>query len=115
MSLKYGLNLKKAAPPKKRTLLDDEPDEDEEDDNVLQDQPAEEAIDSFDISAPKKFGLNVPARSKPQPKPKPGLSSKPPSKRFNFEDEESRQDASAMAASKNAVIRADGPLIVRWW
>jgi coiled-coil domain-containing protein 55 len=108
MSLKYGLNLKKAAPPKKRTLLDDEPDEDEEDDNVLQDQPAEEAIDSFGISAPKKgLGLNVPARTKPQPKPKPGLSSKPPSKRFNLEDEESRQDASAMAASKNAVKAAE--------
>jgi coiled-coil domain-containing protein 55 len=107
MSLKYGLNLKKAAPPKKRTLLDDEPDEDEEDDAVLQDQPAEEAIDSFDISAPKKFGLNVPARSKPQPKPKPGLSSKPPSKRFNLEDEEARQDASAMAAAKNAVKAAE--------
>ena len=55
MSLKYGLNLKKAAPHKKRTLLDDEPDEDDEDDAVLQDQPAEEAIDSFGITAPKKF------------------------------------------------------------
>jgi len=106
MSLKYGLNLKKAAPPKKRTLLDDEPDEDEEDDGLLQDQPAEEAIDSFG-SAPKKFGLNVPARSKPQPKQKPGPPPKPPSKRFNLEDEESMQDASAMAASKNAVKAAE--------
>jgi hypothetical protein len=106
MSLKYGLNLKKAAPPKKRTLLDDEPNEDEEDDSVGQDQPAEEAIDSFG-GAPKKFGLNVPARSKPQPKQNPGLPPKPPSKRFNPEDEESRQDASAMAASKNAVKAAE--------
>lgn len=47
MSLKYGLNLKKAAPPKRKTILDDEPDDDEEDDNVLQKGVAEESIDSF--------------------------------------------------------------------
>jgi coiled-coil domain-containing protein 55 len=106
MSLKYGLNLKKAAPPKRKTILDDEPDEDEEDDNVLQKGVAEEAIDSFG-AAPAKPGLNVPSRSKPLPKAKPGLPPKPPSKRLNVDDEDSRQDASAMAASKSAVKAAE--------
>lgn len=106
MSLKYGLNLKKAAPPKKKTILDDDPDEDDEDNGVQQSGPSEEAIDSFG-GAPKKPGLNVPSRSKPQPKPKAGQPPKPPSKHFNAEDEESRQDASAMAASKSAVKAAE--------
>ncbi|TLD09473.1 hypothetical protein E2P81_ATG10154 [Venturia nashicola] len=107
MSLKYGLNLKKAAPPKRKTILDDEPDDDEEDDgNVLQNEVAEEAIDSFS-AAPTRSGLNVPSRSKPAPKPKTGIPPKPPNKRFNLEDEESRQDASAMAASEREVKAAE--------
>jgi len=107
MSLKYGLNLKKTAvPPKRKTILDDEPDDDEEDDNVLQQGVAEEAIDSFG-AAPAKPGLNVPSRSKPPPKARPGIPLKPPSKRFNVDDEDSRQDASAMAASKSAVKAAE--------
>lgn len=104
MSLKYGLNLKKAAPPKKKTILDDDPDEDEEDNGLPQNNVTEEAIDSFG-GAPKKPGLNVPSRSKPsQPR---GQPPKPPSKRPNAEDEESRQDASAMAASRSTVKDAE--------
>ena len=106
MSLKYGLNLKKAAPPKRRTILDDEPDEDEDDDNALQQGVTEEAIDSFGAPPPKP-GLSVPSRSKPPPKSKPGIPPKPPSRRFNADDEDSRQDASAMAASKSAVKAAE--------
>lgn len=108
MSLKYGLNLKKAdPPPKRKTILDDDPDDDEEDDNVLQKGVTEEAIDSFGAPPPKP-GLSVPSRSKPPPsKPKVGFPLKPPSKRFNVDDEESRQDASAMAASKSAVKAAE--------
>lgn len=103
MSLKYGLNLKKAAPPKKKTILDDEPDEDEQDDGALQTE-AVESIDSFGgPSGPPKHGLSVPSRSKP----KQGFPPKPPSKRFNLEDEEERQDASAMAASRDAVKAAE--------
>lgn len=103
MSLKYGLNLKKAAPPKKKTILDDEPDEDEQDDGALQSE-AVESIDSFGgPSGLPKHGLSVPSRSKP----KQGIPSKPPSKRFNLEDEEERQDASAMAASRDAVKAAE--------
>jgi coiled-coil domain-containing protein 55 len=106
MSLKYGLNLKKAAPPKRKTILDDEPDDEEEDDNVLQKGVTEEAIDSFGASSTKP-GLSVPSRSKPPPKFKAGIPPKPPSKRSNADDEESRQDASAMAASKSALKAAE--------
>ncbi|KAM0716705.1 hypothetical protein Q7P37_008150 [Cladosporium fusiforme] len=106
MSLKYGLNLKKAAPPKRKTILDDEADEDEQDDGgLLQQGDAVESIDSFGGVArpPPKHGLSVPSRSKP----KQGIPPKPPGKRFNLEDEEERQDASAMAASKDAVKAAE--------
>lgn len=103
MSLKYGLNLKRAAPPpKKRTILDDEEDEDEQDEAAPQ-HAAVEAIDSFGGPSKPKPGLSVPSRAKPNK----GIPPKPPSKRSNPRDEDSGQDASAMAASKAAVKAAE--------
>ncbi|CAK1364579.1 Nuclear speckle splicing regulatory protein 1 [Cercospora beticola] len=95
MSLKYGLNVKKkGAPPPRRTLLDDE----DGDDEPQNSGPAEVAVEEIST-----FGRST--KPAPQSKPAPGLSKPPPKnppKRMNDEDD-SRQDLSALRAAQNKV------------
>lgn len=111
MSLKYGLNLKKAAapPPKRKTILDDEPDDEEDDfpSAAPKEEVIEEAIDSFGGVAPAKHGLNVPSRSKPALKSRGGGPPKPPSRRFDPDQDVSRQDSSATLEARAAVKAAE--------
>lgn len=104
MSLKYGLNLKKAAPPKRKTIFDDEPDEDDEE---AVEQPGGDAEDITSFSgsgAPKKYGLSVPSKTKAKPSHAPP---KPPSRKIEQDDPESRQDMASMAAAKAQVKAAE--------
>lgn len=110
MSLKYGLNLKKAAaPPRRKNILDDEPDDEEDDipSAAPKEEVIEEAIDSFGGAAPAKHGLNVPSRSKPAPKPRGGGPPKPPSRRFGPDQDASGQDSSATLEARAAVKAAE--------
>lgn len=95
MSLKYGLNVKgNKPPPVRKPVFDDDGEEDEPAD----DGPQEEQIGSVSSNgAPKKFGLNVPSKSKSKPTGPP----KPPAKR----KEEDREDLSSSAAAQ-ARVRA---------
>jgi coiled-coil domain-containing protein 55 len=103
MSLKFGLNVnaKKTARVKK-TIYDDEPDEEDEDAGEAQ-EAVVETISSFSTNGPpRKAGLNVPSRSKPSiALPKRKL------KPLLDEDEDSRQDASSMAAAQAQVKKAE--------
>ncbi|CAK4020302.1 Hypothetical predicted protein [Lecanosticta acicola] len=87
--MKYGLNVKKKAPaaPARKTILDDE--DDGPDDEVPEN--AAEEITSFGNGASSK--------------PAPGLINRPKLKSKG--DEESRQDASALAAAKARVKAAE--------
>ncbi|GIZ45474.1 hypothetical protein CKM354_000863900 [Cercospora kikuchii] len=95
MSLKYGLNVKKkGAPPPRRTLLDDE-DGDDEPQDFGSTEVAVEEISTFGRST----------KPAPQSKPAPGLTKPPPKnppKRLN-DDDDSRQDLSALRAAQNQV------------
>ena len=104
MSLKYGLNLKKAAPPKRKTIFDDEPDEEDEAAVEQPDGDAEDITNFSGTGAPKKFGLSVPSRTKAKQAHAPP---KPPSEKLEQDDPESRQDLSAMAAAKAQVKAAE--------
>lgn len=98
MSLKYGLNLKKKAPaPTRRAAFDDD---DGEDDETANSGPAETSREEITT-----FGANGPSK----PKPKPGLSGAPPKpKGLQKKGEaESRQDLSALHASKAQVKAAE--------
>ena len=102
MSLKYGLNVKKKGPPPpRRTLLDDE--DGDEDDGPQQSGPAEAAIEeitTFGGSSTKPIPQAKPAFGLSKPKPKG------PPKRLN-DDDESRQDLSALRAAQNRVKDAE--------
>ncbi|KXT17075.1 hypothetical protein AC579_4342 [Pseudocercospora musae] len=91
MSLKYGLNLKKKAQaPTRRTLLDDE---EGDDDEPQPSGPVEEEISTF--------GSKVPTKAAPGlTRPKPKLPQK------KDDDDDSRQDMSALRAAKAHVKAA---------
>lgn len=95
MSLKYGLNLKKKAPaPTRRAAFDEE---DGDDDETPGSGPAETSIEEI-----SSFGGNRPSKSKP------GLSGPPKPKGSQKKNEpESRQDLSALNASKAQVKAAE--------
>lgn len=92
MSLKHGLNLRKAAAPKKSIW--NEPEE-QDDDEAGQDDTG--TAERGRIGAPKTLGLNLAS------KPKPVGSSKSSAPA----DEESRQDASTMSTAKARVKAAE--------
>lgn len=90
MSLKYGLNVKKAAPaPARKTLLDDEEDEDD----VQQDGNGAGDISSFGSKG-----------ATTQPSSKSNLARPPPSRR---KEEEDRRDLSSEQASRTQVKAAE--------
>lgn len=93
MSLRYGLNFKKkASVPTRKTLLDDE-DGDDDDDETQQSGPVEEEISTFGSNAPSK--------------PSPGLT-RPKLKLSQKKDEDDlRQDLSALQAAKAHVKAAE--------
>ncbi|KAF2165357.1 hypothetical protein M409DRAFT_67216 [Zasmidium cellare ATCC 36951] len=95
MSLKYGLNLKKKAPvPTRRAAFDEE---DGDDDDGPDSGPAETFIEEIST-----FGGSGPSR------PKPSLSGAPKPKGLPKKDEpDSRQDLSALSASKAQVKAAE--------
>lgn len=95
MSLKYGLNTKKAAPVR-RTILDD----DDEDDGVDVQKGAGEEAAIEEIST---FGGNE-AKSQPVRKSKPTTPAAPPPPRKKVQED--RQDLSSAQASKQQVEAA---------
>lgn len=92
MSLKYGLNVKKAAPaPTRKTILDEEDDEDE--------QPSNAAVPEAPIEEISSFGNRHSNK-------KAGLTSRPPPNRLK-KDVESREDLSSASASRAQVKAAE--------
>lgn len=94
MSLKYGLNVKKAAPaPARKALLDDE----EEDEETQNDANAAEDITSFGRSGTTK-AASLKSATDPSTRP-------PPARRKG--EEEDRQDLSSAQASRAQVQAAE--------
>lgn len=104
MSLKYGLNLKKAAAPKRPTVFDDEPEDDDEDAGLSQEGGVEDITTFSATGAPKKSGLSVPAKPKAKPPTGPPKLSL---KKLDEDDPQSGQDPSAMKAAKARVKEAE--------
>jgi coiled-coil domain-containing protein 55 len=102
MSLRYGLNVKKAAPPPRRPVLEEDDDEDGEPQHG-QDVVVEEEITSIDgLSKPKSSTAStVPGR----PKPKPGAPPPPPKKKPAITED--RQNLSSAAAAQAKVKAAE--------